>query len=472
MLMRALLAFVVLPGIVAVAAPLLLARPWAREEPFWLPAVLPLAAGLALLLWCVREFYVSGRGTLAPWQPPVRLVTSGPYRLSRNPMYLAVLLMLAGWAIGFRSGALLGYAAIVTVAFVVRVIAGEEPALARTHREEWRRYVARTPRWLFPHRRALLFTGAALLVALPVGGLIYEALAEAGDARDFPPPGMLVDVGGFRLHLLCIGEGEPLVVFEGSEWGSALDAAETRDRIARRTTVCSYDRRGRGWSDPGIGAVTIGALARDLAVLQDRAKLRGPSVVVASSLGGLTAEMFARQFPERVAGLVLLDAGSSGSLPLLAAQSGRLQNAACAGSVLARVGVIRLADPFELIDGTDAGRRAAGMNYNAAAWQQSCALAQGLGDSEREFAAAPPLPADMRLTVLSAASIDNPLPPMARRVLDVEPLQAGRLTSHQALSKASSRGAWRTVEESSHLIADSQPEAVIDAVFDMLDDIR
>ncbi len=445
MLMRSLLAFVALPGVVAFAVPLLLARPWEREEPFWLPAVLPLAAGLALLFWCVREFSVSGRGTLAPWQPPVRLVTSGPYRLSRNPMYLAVLLILAGWAMGFGSAVLLAYAAIVLIAFVVRVMAGEEPALARTHREAWRRYAARTPRWLFPHRKALLLTSAALLVALPIGGLIYEALAEARDAREFPPPGMLVDVGGFRLHLLCIGEGEPLVVFEGSQWGSALDAAETRDRIARRTTVCSYDRRGRGWSDPGAGAATIGALARDLAVLQDRAKLRGPSVVVASSLGGLTAEMFARQFPERVAGLILLDAGRSDSLPRLAAQSSRLQTAACAGGVLARLGVIRLTDPFELIDGTDAGRRAAGMNYSAAAWQESCALAEGLADSQREFAAAPPLPADMRLTVLSADSSGTALPPPARGVFDID---------------------------RSRLIADSQPEAVIDAVFDMLDDIR
>ena len=470
--MRALLAFAALPAVVAFAVPVLLARPWQHEQPFWLPALLPLAAGVGLLLWCVREFYVAGRGTLAPWRPPVRIVTSGPYRLSRNPMYIAVALILAGWALGFRSTALLAYAVVVTIACLVRVVTAEEPALVRAHRDEWRRYAARTPRWLFPHRKALLLTSIAVLVALPIGALIYEAVAEARDARAVPPPGMLVDVGGFRLHLLCIGEGEPLVLFEGSGWDSALGAPEARDRIARRTTVCSYDWRGRGWSDAGAGGSSIGVLARDLAVLQDRAKLRGPSVVVASSIGGLTAEMFARQFPERVAGLVLLDVASSRDLPALVAQSARLQAVACGGGLLARVGAIRLVDPFHLLDGTDEGQRAAGLSYRAAAWEQSCAMARGLADSRHEFDAAPPLPASMRLTVLSASTPGTPLPPIVRRFVDSGAFEAERLESHKALAQMSTRGAWRMVPGSTHLIGRSQPDAVVEAVFDMLDDIR
>ena len=96
-----------LPGVVAFVAPLWLLRP---AHAFALGGVPVLVLGVGLLLWCVREFYVAGRGTLAPWAPPRDLVTSGPYRYSRNPMYLAVLLVLLGWAIGFRSGTLALYA--------------------------------------------------------------------------------------------------------------------------------------------------------------------------------------------------------------------------------------------------------------------------------------------------------------------------------------------------------------------------
>ena len=110
--------------------------------------LLPLAAGFALLLWCVRDFYVSGKGTLAPWSPPRHLVTVGLYRYSRNPMYLAVTMMLAGWAVSFWSLALAIYTGIVIVGFHLRVVFGEEPWLARTHGAAWDEYKRKVPRWL------------------------------------------------------------------------------------------------------------------------------------------------------------------------------------------------------------------------------------------------------------------------------------------------------------------------------------
>jgi protein-S-isoprenylcysteine O-methyltransferase Ste14 len=146
MFWRALLAFLALPGLVAFLLPLWIARPFLRG--FWLPGTVPLALGVAGLLWCVRDFYVAGKGTLAPWAPPRDLVTVGLYRLSRNPMYLSVLLILCGWAVGFRSRPLWTYAGGVLVLFYLRVVAFEEPWLARTHGEAWTRYRAAVPRWL------------------------------------------------------------------------------------------------------------------------------------------------------------------------------------------------------------------------------------------------------------------------------------------------------------------------------------
>lgn len=153
--LRALLAFLALPGVVAIAVPVVwlirtgrteIVRPW---------SVTLLAAGFAGLLWCVRDFYVAGRGTLAPWSPPRRLVAVGLYRFSRNPMYVAVLAVLAGWGLAFGSDGHLVYATIVAAAFHLRILLHEEPWLARSFPEEWEAYRRRVPRWLvrLPERR-------------------------------------------------------------------------------------------------------------------------------------------------------------------------------------------------------------------------------------------------------------------------------------------------------------------------------
>jgi protein-S-isoprenylcysteine O-methyltransferase Ste14 len=148
LLLRAVLAFLALPGMVAFVIPLLLITPSTRRQ--WVEpwGFVPLVLGLTVLALTVREFYVAGRGTLAPWSPPQTLVTSGLYRYSRNPMYVGVLLILCGWAIGQRSWPLAIYAAGVAIAVHLRVLLHEEPFLARTHGEAWIAYRARVGRWL------------------------------------------------------------------------------------------------------------------------------------------------------------------------------------------------------------------------------------------------------------------------------------------------------------------------------------
>jgi protein-S-isoprenylcysteine O-methyltransferase Ste14 len=148
LLARAMLAFLILPGTVAFLVPLWLLAPGGGRSFVNPLGLIPLVAGIVLLLWCVREFYVTGRGTLAPWAPPQELVVTGLYRFSRNPMYIAVLLVLWAWALGFRSRPLGIYAVIVMLGFHLRVVLNEEPWLARTHGDKWMHYKARVPRWI------------------------------------------------------------------------------------------------------------------------------------------------------------------------------------------------------------------------------------------------------------------------------------------------------------------------------------
>jgi protein-S-isoprenylcysteine O-methyltransferase Ste14 len=105
-------------------------------------------AGLAALLDCVLRFAWLGRGTPAPPLAPDRLVVSGLYRFVRNPMYLAVLLLVLGQALLFGSGALVLYAAGLLAAFHAFVRLYEEPSLARRHPADYARYRAAVRRWL------------------------------------------------------------------------------------------------------------------------------------------------------------------------------------------------------------------------------------------------------------------------------------------------------------------------------------
>jgi len=147
MFLRALTAFIALPGLFAFVIPI--AWLWSTDrlaiEHPW--GMIYLAVGIIGLFWCVRDFYVAGKGTLAPWAPPKNLVVVGLYRYSRNPMYVSVVLILLGWALTFGSTALLVYSLGLATAFHLRVLFGEEPWLRRTHGAAWDDYAGRVRRW-------------------------------------------------------------------------------------------------------------------------------------------------------------------------------------------------------------------------------------------------------------------------------------------------------------------------------------
>ena len=148
LLARALLAFLLLPGTVAFLIPWLLLEFGQSGQFVDVLGLIPLLLGMVLLLWCVWAFYSAGKGTLAPWTPPRYLVVTGLYRFSRNPMYIAVVLVLWGWAIGFRSRVIAAYTLVIMLSFHLRVVLGEEPWLAQVHGTQWAQYKAQVPRWL------------------------------------------------------------------------------------------------------------------------------------------------------------------------------------------------------------------------------------------------------------------------------------------------------------------------------------
>jgi protein-S-isoprenylcysteine O-methyltransferase Ste14 len=116
-------------------------------------AIVAGAAGGILVLWCVLTFAFAGKGTPAPFDPPRRLVVRGPYRFSRNPMYVGAALVLAGVSLFFESSALAGYTALFLIVVYLFIRLYEEPTLRGTFGEEYEAYCREVGRWL-PRRRA------------------------------------------------------------------------------------------------------------------------------------------------------------------------------------------------------------------------------------------------------------------------------------------------------------------------------
>ena len=149
--LKSILFTILLPGTVTVVVPHLI-LPGSHSAIRWnslaILAALPLVLGAVILFWCIWDFAISGRGTLAPVDPPKDLVVSGLYRYVRNPMYIGVLMVLLGETWLFHSWALLVYAVGYFAFAQAFVLFYEEPTLRRKFGGSYARYCETVNRWL------------------------------------------------------------------------------------------------------------------------------------------------------------------------------------------------------------------------------------------------------------------------------------------------------------------------------------
>jgi pimeloyl-ACP methyl ester carboxylesterase len=194
-----------------------------------------------------------------------------------------------------------------------------------------------------------------LLLGLGCAGAVYEAAASTQDAVQYPPPGRLVDAGGYRVHVLCMGEGSPTVLLDAWAGGWTSEWEPVQPVVAGTTRVCAWDRAGSGWSDLGPHAHTPEAYTTEMEAALRAADIQGPYVLVAASYAGRVARLFVSRHPEQVVGLVFVDAVHEDAFsPQDAADQQQQARLAAAGNwVLSRLGLARLLGPrlVPLVDG-------------------------------------------------------------------------------------------------------------------------
>jgi len=122
------------------------------------------------------------------------------------------------------------------------------------------------------------------------------------------PPGKLVDVGGYRLHLRCTGNGPSTVVLEYGSTGNSMVWSLVQPDVARFANVCSYDRAYEGWSDAGPGPQSMHQQVYELHTLLRAAHVDPPYILVGWSLGGMIDRLYTDEYPQEVSGMVLVDA--------------------------------------------------------------------------------------------------------------------------------------------------------------------
>jgi pimeloyl-ACP methyl ester carboxylesterase len=183
------------------------------------------------------------------------------------------------------------------------------------------------------------------LLVLAVSGAIYQTIATERAERAYPPPGEMVDVGGYSLHINCVGRGSPTVVLDAGTGEMSANWVLVQREVSNTTRVCAYDRAGMGWSEMGPEPRDATQITGELHALLEGAGIEGPYVLVGHSFGGLYAQTYAARYPEEVAGVGLVESShpEQFSYRRVTRDSYEPQERIFAvSSLLARLGVVRL----------------------------------------------------------------------------------------------------------------------------------
>ena len=328
----------------------------------------------------------------------------------------------------------------------------------------------------------------ALLAFLACAGAAYQYFENRRDEKRFPQAGQSVDAGGFRLNLNCSGAARdasggkktPAVILESGLGVPAIGWALVQPEVAKFARVCSYDRAGYGWSDPGPTPRTAEEITRELHTALQNAKIPPPYVLVGHSFGGMLVRVYTARYPAEVVGVVLVDASheeQDAQLPpsmkrAYDYQVAQLHSIRSALPILRNLGIARLlagkAGPGVTMS-RDLQEEFKYLQLQAKYLDAELAETAAMPQSEAETRAAGSL-GDRPLVVLTAGRVAYPANVPAEDAEAFHKLWVGEL--QVSLAKLSTRGRQVMVESSTHLIPLQAPQAVVTAIREVLDELQ
>jgi pimeloyl-ACP methyl ester carboxylesterase len=313
------------------------------------------------------------------------------------------------------------------------------------------------------------------LVFILACSTVYQTLASSSDLKRYPPPGVLVNVGDHHLHVHCLGQGSPTVVMEAGMSGWSTDWILVQPQIAAMTRVCSYDRAGYGWSESGSQPRDSQQISTELHGLLLGVGIQGKYLLVGHSLGGLFVQMYAKRYPKEIAGLVLVDAVHQAQSMLMKEDvrrkyEGDLRTLTSFSSVISPSGLLRLSNQPETIIANklpvEYQNMTRAMGFQTKAYR-------GLADEMASFEAS-------QLEVQRAGSLPNvPITVLSSTATrDFPPGFSGEYIKglwdqlQQDLPGQGLKAIHVKAKKSGHYIHLDQPELVVEAVLNMLKNIR
>jgi len=327
-------------------------------------------------------------------------------------------------------------------------------------------------------------------------GFLYLALCfipTIGNAAQPDPsldvyarPQQLVDIGGRRLNLYCLGHGTPTVILDAGLGRTTVVWRKVHAELAKTTRVCAYDRAGYGFSDPGPLPRDTEHLANDLAALTKAAPLRPPYVLVGASLGGMIVRLYADTHLHEVGGMVLVDPETEREEKRLEPVSpGLLQrikrgierDRACLTALEAGVPAPGSKTAADCVLDPDPELPSAVNDYYKQMSSRPPFARATLSEEEEAFGAgSDQIEASKRsygalpLMVLTSTTPESPDPSHPDPYFNA--LTKVVIAMHEETARLSSRGVNRTIPGATHHIMLSKPQAVIDAVNEVVADVR
>ena len=316
-------------------------------------------------------------------------------------------------------------------------------------------------------RALVVMLGVILLI--PVVGAVYETLVERGFARDYPPPGQLLNIGSHRLHLYCTGSGDPTVILEAGSGLAHTNWTAVQAGLSDVTRVCSYDRAGLGWSDPGANPSSADQAVSDLYELLRAAGMTGPWVLAGHSLGGLYVQQFMNLHPEDVAGLFLFDSAHEDQFERVPYYLDRVTASPLERlrPLLTLIGAHRIFLDFPSED--DPTWVARQLHATSRHLRTAADEWWSMQNSAEQVRSARVPWGDVPLAVISAGKQSFPPGWTEAEVAEVERNIA---EMNQELASRSTRGQHIVVEDSGHGIPWERPDVVIAAIDSLVQELR